>query len=62
MQLVSLLQWHFVNAMIYLLIVLPISESIRLLIHVQLVSLLQWYFVNAMIYLLIILSISELIC
>ncbi len=48
--------------MIYLLIILLISESICLFIHVQLVSLLQWYFVNAMIYLLIILSISELIC
>ena len=29
--------------MIYLLIVLLISESIRLLVHVQLVSLLQWH-------------------
>ncbi len=29
--------------MIYLLIILLISESIRLLIHVQLVSLLQWH-------------------
>ncbi len=29
--------------MIYLLIVLPISESIRLPVHVQLVSLLQWH-------------------
>ncbi len=30
------------NAMIYKHIVLPISESIRLSVHVQLVSLLQW--------------------
>ncbi len=29
--------------MIYLLIALPISESIRLSVHVQLVSLLQWH-------------------
>jgi len=43
-QLVSLLQWHFVNAMIYLLIVLPISESICWLVCMQLVSLLQWHF------------------
>jgi len=33
----------FVNAMIYKHIALPISESIRLPVHVQLVSLLQWH-------------------
>ncbi len=59
---VSLLQWHCQCNDLFALIILLISESIRLLVHVQLVSLLQWHFVNAMIYLLIILPISELIC
>ncbi len=59
---VSLLQWHCQCDDLFTLIILLISESIRLLVHVQLVSLLQWHFVNAMIYLLIILPISESIC
>jgi len=59
---VSLLQWHCQCNDLFALIVLLISESIRLLVHVQLVSLLQWHFVNAMIYLLIVLPISESIC
>ncbi len=59
---VSLLQWHCQCDDLFALIILLISESIRLFIHVQLVSLLQWHFVNAMIYLLIVLSTSESIC
>jgi len=47
------------------LIVLPISESIRLLVHVQLVSLLQWHdnvFDNKQIFELVSISKSQWVC
>jgi len=63
---VSLLQWHFiVNAMIYLNIVLSISESIRLSVHMQLVSLLQWHdnvFNNKQIFELVSILKSQWVC